>query len=355
MKPSNLNILQPCSALEHPLWLLIDSRVFGGIESHVLQLAQGLLLHEQPVVIVILQRYPNDSPLLEKLTNMAIPYCILSDLAPQHLLSQALLAALHCYQPLRIHAHGYKASLLSRLAVRLSGLSIGQFTTYHAGETPSGRVKVYDWCDRYTAFLSDHTFSVSAAIARKVPFHTTQMNNFVDTNKLILQYGEQIAFVGRLSPEKGPERMLTIAASLPDMMFDVYGDGPCYDDLLAQSPSNIRWHGHQTHMHHVWPTIGILILCSRAEGLPLAALEAMAQGIVVIASPVGELPTFIQHGRNGFLAENEQAFCHALRHWQTLSEQEQLALRLKARESVIADYSATAVIPQLLAHYQKSI
>ncbi|MGL4828424.1 MAG: glycosyltransferase, partial [Vibrio sp.] len=161
MKPNTLNALQPCAALEHRLWLLIDSRVFGGIESHVLQLAQGLQKYEQSVVIVILQRYPNNSPLLEKLRDMAIPYCILSDLAPQHLLSQALLAAFHRYQPMWVHAHGYKASLLSRFAVRFSSLSMRQFTTYHAGEMPIGRVKLYDWCDRYSAFLSHHSFSVS--------------------------------------------------------------------------------------------------------------------------------------------------------------------------------------------------
>ncbi|EEW11430.1 glycosyltransferase family 4 protein [Vibrio mimicus] len=355
MKPATLNSLPPCAALEHRLWLLIDSRVFGGIESHVLQLAQGLQQHQQSVVVVILRRYQSDTPLLQKLSETDVPFCILADAVPQRSLNQALLAALRHYQPHLVHAHGYKASLLSRLAVKRSGLPIRQFTTYHAGETPVGRVKLYDWCDRYTAFLSHHSFSVSIDIARKVPFHTTRLNNFVDTDKLTFKHGKQIAFVGRLSPEKGPERMITIATSLPDTMFDVYGDGVCYTDLVAQSPNNIRWHGHQTHMHTVWPNIGVLILCSRAEGLPLAALEAMAQGILVIASPVGELPTLIQHGVNGFLADSEQAFCDVLQHWQTLPQTKQQALRLAARESVLAHYSSSAVIPQLLTHYQKPI
>ncbi|MBF4448958.1 glycosyl transferase, partial [Vibrio anguillarum] len=91
MKLATLNSLPPCVALEHHLWLLIDSRVFGGIESHVLQLAQGLQLHQQSVVVVILRRYQSDTPLLQKLSETDIPFCILADAAPQRSLNQALL------------------------------------------------------------------------------------------------------------------------------------------------------------------------------------------------------------------------------------------------------------------------
>ncbi len=44
-----------------------------------------------------------------------------------------------------------------------------------------------------------------------------------------------------------------------------------------------------------------LNLQEREEPLPLAAIEAMRAGCVVLASPVGGYPEIVQHGHNGFL------------------------------------------------------
>ncbi len=36
------------------IWLIVDSKDIGGIESHILQLAKGLTLHHQHVSIVFM-------------------------------------------------------------------------------------------------------------------------------------------------------------------------------------------------------------------------------------------------------------------------------------------------------------
>ena len=48
----------------------------------------------------------------------------------------------------------------------------------------------------------------------------------------------------------------------------------------------------------------ILVVPSRAETAALLAQEAMARGVVVVATPVGDVPRIIQNGETGFLAAN---------------------------------------------------
>ncbi len=40
------------------IWLLTDSRIFGGIDSHIIELAKGLHNHQQSVRVVLTQTVP---------------------------------------------------------------------------------------------------------------------------------------------------------------------------------------------------------------------------------------------------------------------------------------------------------
>ncbi len=102
------------------------------------------------------------------------------------------------------------------------------------------------------------------------------MNNFVSIANQHCRY-KQIAFVGRLSHEKGADRFIDIARHIPDIEFSIYGDGPEKPRLIENAPANVIFHGHQNDMDAVWCNISALVISSRYEGLPMAALEAMAE------------------------------------------------------------------------------
>ncbi|UPR34335.1 glycosyltransferase family 4 protein [Vibrio cyclitrophicus] len=350
----------------HEIWLLIDSQTFGGIETHVLELAQGLISestqYSESVRIVLLTQFNPEAIIVEKLDLLNIPYSYLSDLASYSTVSSGnsaiqLKRAVQHYQPRLIHAHGYKASLVSKLIKlppRLNNTK--QITTYHAGETPTGKVWLYDWLDRYSSFLSDQSLVVSEKIKAKVPGKTYQLNNFVKVPIGLTSSPSlspfHVGFVGRLSHEKAPDRFVALAKQFPDVQFELFGDGPEMDVLAKSQSDNVTFHGHQTNMDGVWSQIDLLIIPSRFEGLPMAALEAMIRGIPVLATSVGNLPKLIDHQVNGYLANTESELQQFLSLWMALTSEQRDSLKSNAIETVKNQYSPQAVVPQLLEIYQ---
>ncbi|MGF1754822.1 glycosyltransferase family 4 protein [Vibrio makurazakiensis] len=345
------------------IWLLLDSQIFGGIETHVLELAEGLREQCFSVRVVLLTQYHPVPAIIDKLEKNELCYSYLSDLhaeenpklntslSPYQLL--LLAAKEHC--PRLIHAHGYKASLISKLAkIRGHLPSTRQVSTYHAGETPKGRVWLYDFIDRYSSFASNHSLAVSDKIRKKLPSRSTLLNNFISVPNVQPSIeSNHFAFVGRLSNEKGPDRFIKLADSFPRLTFDIYGDGPDSDKLKQQShqQANVILHGHQQNMAEIWKNVSVLIITSRFEGLPMAALEAMGRGIPVIALSVGNLPALISNKQNGFIVDSPNELPECINQWLEMDEEQQRKIRSNARETIKTHYSSQAVIPQVLTCY----
>ena len=328
------------------VWLLLDSRQLGGIESHVLQLANGLKMHNKEVQVVFLQHHGNH-PLRVALQCRDISTLSL-DGSPF-----SLLRAMREHRPGILHTHGYKAGIYGRLAARVC--HIPAISTYHAGEIPSGKLAFYDWLDRQSARLASKVFAVSPQIAQRLPVNSELADNFVNTSGLAHSYGKQIAFVGRLSHEKGPDSFLQLAKHFPQHTFHLYGDGPMATELRKVAPANLQFHGMQNDMSRIWPQVGLLVMPSRYEGLPMSALEAMARGIPVLANQVGALDQLIENGRDGWLVQpgEFQQLQWRLEQWFGMSNENRQQLRLAAKIKIEQRFSANIAIPQLLQHYQQ--
>ncbi len=85
------------------------------------------------------------------------------------------------------------------------------------------------------------------------------------------------------------------------------GDGPEYGKTAALVESlglssYVRFVGVVDEVAPILKTADLLILPSETESFGLAALEAMASGLPVVASRVGGLPEVVEHGVTGYLA-----------------------------------------------------
>lgn len=270
--------------------LFLDSSGLGGIETHVATLAEALPARGLAAEILFWRAYPGNA-FEERLARAGLPFSALEGRFG------ALLRRLRGGGPVLLHTHGYKAGILGRLAARLAGVPV--VSTYHAGERGRFPVNLYQLLDEWTGCLAER-LAVSGKIARELPFGAAVVPNFIAFPPLgpARPRRPQIGFVGRLSPEKAPDRFLALAGMLGDAAdFHIFGNGPMRPSLESPAGPAVIWHGMVSEPGAIWPALDLLVMPSRAEGLPMAALEALAQGIPIVATDAGDLRAVI--GRDG--------------------------------------------------------
>jgi glycosyltransferase involved in cell wall biosynthesis len=125
--------------------------------------------------------------------------------------------------------------------------------------------------------------------------------------------GGDVAFAGRLSPEKGVDTLIQAVGRLGAFLH-VAGEGPEADRLAAlaerDAPGLVRFHGRlpRPQLHELLRTASVVAVPSRwHENQPMIVLEAMACGLPVVASDLGGLSELVEPGVNGALTEADDA------------------------------------------------
>lgn len=178
--------------------------------------------------------------------------------------------------------------------------------------------------------------------------------------KLDLGEGPVVGSVGRLSAEKGHRYLVAACGELrpryPGLRLLLVGDGDERPSLEQQAaevlPGGCIFTGAQAEVGPLLALMDVFCLPSVIEGLPLAALEAMAAGRPVVATAVGGVPGLIGHERQGLLAEPRSgpALAKAI---SRLLECPDLARDLAAagRGKVLADYEVAVMARRHYALY----
>ena len=102
-----------------------------------------------------------------------------------------------------------------------------------------------------------------------------------------------------------------------DWRLSLYGKGG--DEVYLQElsafyglDSRVTFCGQTEDIREVWHTHHALVLPSRAEGTPLAMVEAMLCARPVIGTAVAGIPEWVRHGRTGFIADASTVSCYAV-------------------------------------------
>ena len=279
-----------------------------------------------------------------------------------------------------LHTHLFHADMAGRVAAYLTGTK----RLVHTVHVAEGRFRPWQFAwARILAGRCDRIICVSQSVrdfhARRTglpPWRYTVIRNGVDAEafsrdeqsraRLRTEWGISgdrplVAFVGRLDRQKGIDTLLSAMSHLgargDSVDLVMAGDGPQRGQVKnfirrGTGGQHCRWLGFTDDVRSVFSAADVFVMPSRWEGMPLAALEAMAAGLAVIGSRVAGLTELIVDGQTGVLIEPNDGVALANAIAGLVSAPEDLArLGTAAKRSVIRDYSIAVNISRHEALY----
>nr|WP_283812645.1 glycosyltransferase [Bradyrhizobium tropiciagri] len=125
-----------------------------------------------------------------------------------------------------------------------------------------------------------------------------------------------VGTVMRFTEEKCPMLWLEIAAlirrDLPEVRFLIVGDGPLRAAMEARSAAEdlagaVFFAGHLKESMAAMASMDLMLLTSRAEGLPNVLVEAQFLGVPAVTTPAGGAPEAVNHGKSGWVLQDWDA------------------------------------------------
>jgi glycosyltransferase involved in cell wall biosynthesis len=118
----------------------------------------------------------------------------------------------------------------------------------------------------------------------------------------------ELVAIGRFNPQKNfPWLIRAIAGCAFPWRLDLIGDGSQRDEIeLAIRETgtgdrvNLMGWVPEIRMREVLAKSDVLLMPSTSEGNPVAAIEALKNGVAILGSDIGGLGDLIKNGTNGF-------------------------------------------------------
>ena len=313
------------------------------------------------------------------------PYPLFDPYPPYTLALATKMAEVASYEKLDVlHVHyAIPHAISAHLAKQILGSShLKVITTLHGTDiTLVGRDESYLPITKFGIEVSDGVTAVSewlkeetaANFATQKPIEV--IPNFVDPARFRPQSGEFCATFGNpddklichVSNFRPVKRIMDVievfekvTRIIPSRLVMV-GDGPdrsraeayCRDRRLRD---RVFFLGNVPNLEEVVGGSDLFLLPSESESFGMAALEALASEVPVIATRAGGLPEVIDEGETGYLLPVGDVEGMAARAIEILSSPErQREMGRRAREVAIERYDVAKVMPQYRRLYERVI
>jgi glycosyltransferase involved in cell wall biosynthesis len=247
----------------------------------------------------------------------------------------SLVRAVREFRPDIVHTHNAKAGTVGRLAGALFRVPVRVHTFdghLPHGYLSPGRTAVVVRRERQLARISHALLAVGGRVRDELlaagigrPGQYTVVPPGVSLPPVPHRFAARatlglfgprpvVAFVGRVTGIKRPDRMLSVAREValvrPDARFLVCGDGDqlaATVDEAAAARLNVTFLPWRADIETVYAAADLVLLTSDSEGMPVSLIEAGLAGRPAVATDVGGVAEVVRDGGTGLLAPREAA------------------------------------------------
>lgn len=300
----------------------------GGAQIHVFDLAKALKKDGHDVIVL----GAGSSVLTEELIAYGITYIPLKHLVVGVKPFYDIRAIFETHQVIKklkpdlLAVHSSKAGIIGRLTAK--SLRIPTVFTVH-GWSFSGelgyREMLYTFLEKWMSRLTEDVITVSnydynLALNNKIISAENMRvihNGIPDDERCSLtkpydSVTVKLLMIARFAEPKDQKLLLKALSqvSLKNWHLTFVGDGPLLEEnKLFSEELGIRnkvvFAGQQKNVIDWLASANIFLLISKSEGLPISIIEAMREGLPIIASKVGGNEELIKHKQQGYLVQSE--------------------------------------------------
>ncbi len=274
------------------------------------------------------------------------------------------------------------SAVLARQILASEGYEIPIVTTLHGTDiTIVGRDPSFQPVVNYSINQSDGVTAVSDYLRREtyerfdIRKEIEVIPNFIDTKRFkrldkehfkraLCPQGEKLLIhVSNFRPVKNAAQVVEVFHQLrqenQEVKLLLVGDGPDRTNVERLSRDlgvyeDVRLLGKQEPIEEILSIADVFLMPSGSETFGLAALEAMACGVPVVATDIGGLPELIRHGETGFLCPLNDVSCFIDR-VRNLVQDDGLreAMGRRARESAADEFDVNRIVPMYEQYYDR--
>lgn len=170
-----------------------------------------------------------------------------------------------------------------------------------------------------------------------------------------------VALVGRLVPQKAPQRFLRAVATLGerrrDLRFLVVGDGPLRPELelLARElglGARVVFTGVRDDARELIARSELVVFSSEWEGMPMVALESLAAGVPIVTTDVEGMRELLAGGGGVVVDHDSQAIASAAAELLD-DDQRRRELGASGQETVRREFGVERMVERYRALYAR--
>ena len=301
---------------------VLNSRIYSGAEKVVCQIIKSFR-GDDNMEMVYCSPY---SEIVEKmLAEQNVTYLPIAEMSTKEL--GKVIAE---QKPDLIHAHDMRASFFSALCCGKIPLVSHIHNNAYDARGLSPKTIAY----LLAGFKAKHILWVSNSSYEGYAFHklfakkSSVLYNIIDTEIIFDKkaadgntYAYDMIYVGRLTFQKDPQRLMRLCARLkerkPNLNVAIVGTGELEDEVKQlcvelDIQDNVHFLGFQSNPIKMVHDSKAMILTSRWEGTPMCALEAMALGTPIVSTPSDGMMDLIDDGVTGYLTDDDAAMADKL-------------------------------------------